>query len=35
MRVWRNWQTRMVEGHVGVTRWRFESSLPHFLLLDA
>ena len=29
-RVWRNWQTRMVEGHVGATPWRFESSHPHF-----
>ena len=30
-RVWRNWQTRMVEGHVGATPWRFESSHPHLV----
>ena len=30
MRAWRNWQTRMVEGHVPVREWRFESSRPHF-----
>ena len=29
-REWRNWQTRMVEGHMPVRAWRFESSLAHF-----
>ena len=33
-RVWRNWQTRMVEGHVGEIPWRFESSHPHKPLAD-
>ena len=28
-REWRNWQTRMVEGHMPVRAWRFESSLAH------
>ncbi len=26
---WRNWQTRMVEGHVPARVWRFESSSGH------
>ena len=26
---WRNWQTRMVQDHVGATPWRFESSRRH------
>ena len=29
MRAWRNWQTRMVQVHMGATPWRFESSCPH------
>ena len=27
---WRNWQTRMIQGHVVATPWKFESSLGHF-----
>ncbi len=26
---WRNWQTRMVQVHVGAIPWKFESSLGH------
>lgn len=26
---WRNWQTRMVQGHVTVRSWRFKSSFAH------
>ena len=26
---WRNWQTRMVEGHVPVREWRFKPSPGH------
>ena len=29
MRVWRNWQTRMIQVHIGAIRWRFKSSYPH------
>ncbi len=29
VRRWRNWQTRQLEGLVGATPWRFESSSPH------
>jgi hypothetical protein len=31
-RAWRNWQTRMVEGHVPEREWKFESSRPHLTL---
>ena len=26
---WRNWQTRMVQDHVGASPWEFESPLRH------
>ena len=29
MRVWRNWQTRMIQVHIEAIRWRFKSSYPH------
>ena len=29
MRIWRNWQTRMVQVHVRALSWRFKSSYPH------
>lgn len=29
MRIWRNWQTRMVQVHVRAISWRFKSSYPH------
>ncbi len=29
MRIWRNWQTRMVQVHVKAISWRFKSSYPH------
>ena len=29
MRMWRNWQTRMVQVHVPARVWRFKSSHPH------
>ncbi len=29
MRMWRNWQTRMVQVHVLAREWRFKSSHPH------
>ncbi len=29
MRIWRNWQTRMVQVHVIAISWRFKSSYPH------
>ena len=29
MRIWRNWQTRMVQVHVLARAWRFKSSYPH------
>src|SRR5471032_743940 len=31
MRMWRNWQTRMVQVHVPSREWRFKSSHPHQL----
>ena len=29
VRIWRNWQTRMVQVHVIAISWRFKSSYPH------
>jgi hypothetical protein len=29
MRMWRNWQTRMIQVHVPEMAWRFKSSHPH------
>ncbi len=29
VRMWRNWQTRMVQVHVPARVWRFKSSHPH------
>jgi hypothetical protein len=29
MRIWRNWQTRVVQVHVLAREWRFKSSYPH------
>ncbi len=29
VRIWRNWQTRMVQVHVLAREWRFKSSYPH------
>ena len=29
------WQTRMVQVHVGATPWKFESSLRHQIILRA
>ena len=29
MRIWRNWQTRMVQVHVRATSCRFDSCYPH------
>jgi hypothetical protein len=29
VRMWRNWQTRMVQVHVLAREWRFKSSHPH------
>jgi hypothetical protein len=29
---WRNWQTRMIQGHVPARVWGFESPLRHQLL---
>ena len=31
MRMWRNWQTRMVQVHVLAREWRFKSSHPHHI----
>ena len=31
VRIWRNWQTRMVQVHVKAISWRFKSSYPHQL----
>ena len=31
MRVWRNWQTRMIQVHIEAIRWRFKSSYPHHI----
>jgi hypothetical protein len=28
---WRNWQTRMIQGHVPARVWGFESPLRHHL----
>ena len=29
LRMWRNWQTRMIQVHVPEMAWRFKSSHPH------
>ena len=29
MRLWRNWQTRMVQVHVNASSWGFKSLQPH------
>ena len=34
MRIWRNWQTRMVQVHVRAISWRFKSSYPHHVGTD-
>ena len=34
MRMWRNWQTRMIQVHVPAMAWRFKSSHPHQILKE-
>ena len=31
--LWRNWQTRMIQVHVSLRTWRFDSSQAHLLSL--
>ena len=35
MRAWRNWQTRMLQVHMGNSPWGFKSLRPHHFLYEA